>query len=154
YTGTMSPLPSIGADGPGLKKRSVVSPAWMWLYLAATAAYFYLALFLPPSTPFFYGSDCITPLSNARRMLDGEMPYRDFFEFSAPGLDLVYLGLFKLFGAQLWLPNILMVLVAVSFAWLGLVVSQRVMSPGLAFLPGSLFAVALSEWPGSPTHHW
>jgi hypothetical protein len=40
-----------------------------------------LALFLPPFTPFFHGSDGSHFLSAARRMLDGETPYRDFFEF-------------------------------------------------------------------------
>jgi hypothetical protein len=138
---------SIGANGNGMRGRSVV-------FLAAIAVYFYLALFVPPSTPFYHSSDGSVLLSNARRMLDGETPYRDFFHFSLPGLDLLYYGLFKLFGARLWLPNIVMVLVAVTFAWLGLVVSRRVMNPGLAFLPGSLFAVALSEWVFSPTHHW
>jgi hypothetical protein len=145
---------SIGADGNRLKSCSVMSRGWTWLYLAATAVYFYLALFLPPSTPLFHSSDGSIYLNDARRMLDGETPYRDFFQFAPPGLDLLYYGLFKLFGVRLWLPNIVMVLVAVTFAWLGVVVSRRVMSPGLAFLPGLLFAVALSEWVWSPTHHW
>jgi hypothetical protein len=150
----MPAMLSIGADGSGLKRRSVVSPGWTWLYLAAIAVYFYLDLFLPPLTPLYHGSDGSIYLQDARRMLDGETPYRDFFQFSLPGLDLLYYGLFKLFGARLWLPNIVMVLVGVTFAWLGLVVSRRVMSPGLAFLPGSLFAVALSGYMFSPTHHW
>ena len=52
------------------------------------------------------------------RILNGELPYRDFFEFLTPGTDLVYAVLFHCFGISPWVPNLAMAFLAALTAWL------------------------------------
>lgn len=49
----------------------------------------------------FLPGDVSVHLLNAARILDGETIYRDFFQFTLPGTELVYLALFKLTGPRL-----------------------------------------------------
>ncbi len=72
------------------------------LLLLGAATYLYFNLFSPFRTPILLGGDQVYFWTYAERMLDGERIYRDFFQFTPPGTDLVYLGLFKLFGPSVW----------------------------------------------------
>jgi len=62
-------------------------------------------------------------LLNARRMLEGQVLYRDFFDYLAPGTDAIYFALFKLFGPRTWIPNAMFLLLGMGF--LGLSVEAR-----------------------------
>jgi hypothetical protein len=44
---------------------------------------------------------------NAQRLLHGQRVYLDFFQSTPPGTDLVYLGVFKVFGARIWVTNLI-----------------------------------------------
>lgn len=87
-------------------------------------------------------------------MLFGELPYRDFFQFTPPGTDVFYFALFKLFGPRIWVTN------AVVFA-LGLLLctgcyflSRQLMSRSAAILTSLLFLVLIYGKPLNATHHW
>jgi hypothetical protein len=42
---------------------------------------------------------------NGQHILNGELRYRDFLQFTPPGIDLVYLSLFKILGVHVWITN-------------------------------------------------
>lgn len=87
-------------------------------------------------------------------MLEGQVIYRDFFEFLPPGIDLVYTTLLNMLGPRAWIPNALLVLLGVSFAGLSVMVSRQLLPGGLAYLPGLLFAVFTFRSGLDGTHHW
>jgi len=60
----------------------------------------YLFLFKLPGYPFYYENDQLIFLENADRMLNGEVIYRDFFQFTFPGCQVIYYLLFLVFGAK------------------------------------------------------
>jgi hypothetical protein len=125
------------------------------MYLLACAAYLYLMLFIPPWTPVWTGDiDGIVFLNEGRRMLAGELPYRDFFQFVAPGTDVFYWACFKLLGVHLWVGNLAMLVMGLVFAWLSVVIGSRLLAAPLVYLPGALFLViGFGKYP-DPTHHW
>jgi len=131
-------------------------PSWFHCgFLILAAAFLYLDLFVLPATPIFVDdSDQLLHLHNATRMLDGQMIYRDFFQFVLPGTELVYLALFKLFGVRAWIPNVMLALLGLSLTWLCVFISRKLLSGSTAYLPGLLF-LALAFHPVlDASHHW
>ncbi len=124
------------------------------LLLSASAVYLYLLLFYLPFTPIYVDVDAATFLADSVRMLHGRLPYRDFFEFVPAGTDLVFYPLFKVFGPRVWIPDLLLLLMGVAFAWLALAISRRVVGPSLVLLPGLLFVFIAYAGRLDPTHHW
>jgi hypothetical protein len=82
------------------------------------------------------------------------MIYRDFFQFTTPGIQVVYLALFELFGARAWVPNAGLVLLGLSFTWLSVVISRAVLRGPTAYLPGIFFVVTAFVTDFDATHHW
>ena len=123
-------------------------------FLLACLVWLYLVLFIPPFTPIHLAGDGPIYLNDAKRMLAGEVLYRDFFQFSTPGTDLVYYALFKLWGPRLWLPNAVLLMVGLAFVWLSVLISKRLMSPRLALLPGAALLTIGFGTHLEPTHHW
>ncbi|MGE4432095.1 MAG: hypothetical protein AB7E05_15295 [Sphingobium sp.] len=74
-------------------------------------------------------------LHAAQRMLDGQVLYRDFFEFHPPLGFLIVTGWMGVFGPSLIAARLLMVLVIAITAWLAFTCC-RIMSnrPGLSAL--------------------
>ena len=88
--------------------RSKVFNTSTVLFLFAALAFLYYFLFVPPFLPTQDSSwDSLLYLAPGQRMYEGEMIYRDIFEFVTPGTALVNFFLFKLFGLRLWIPNLL-----------------------------------------------
>ena len=87
-------------------------------------------------------------------MLEGEMIYRDFFEFTFPGTQLVYLMLFKLVGVRSWIPNVMLVLLGVSLAGVGYLLSRQVVTGLTALLPSLLFVSLGFVSELDANHHW
>jgi hypothetical protein len=134
------------------------SPPPRWIhygFFIFAAAFLYLNLFALPATPIAgTDNDQSLYLHNATRMFHGQMIYRDFFQFTPPGTELVYLGLFKLFGVRAWIPNATLVVLGLSLTWLCVFISRKVLSGLTAYLPGCLFLTLAfySDLDGS--HHW
>jgi hypothetical protein len=72
------------------------------LFLAGAGVFLYLRTFLLPTTPFAATGDQSLFFARAVRILQGQLPYRDFFEIVTPGTDLIYAAGFGLFGVHAW----------------------------------------------------
>ncbi len=124
-----------------------------WLLLGALA-FLYLNLFLLPCTPIWRGGDQTIQLLNAMRMLEGQVIYRDFFQFTLPGTELVYFALFKVFGLRPWIPNAMLVVLGLGLTWLSLRISKKVIRGWAALLPAILFLTFAFANALNGSHHW
>ncbi len=121
--------------------------------LLAVTAYLYLNLFSLPHTPFLLGDDQAFFWMDAARMLDGELIYRDFIQFTAPGTDLIYLSLFKLFGLSLWVTNAVVLALGIALCWLCFSLAIKIMELRFAVLATALFLVLIYGKLLNGTHH-
>jgi len=124
------------------------------LFMLAALLFLYAFLFVPPFIPILYNGDGVFFIPPGQRMYQGEIVYRDFFEFVTPGTGLVYLVLFKVFGMRNWLPNLLSLVLGLVLAGLGVVIAKKLVRPDLALLPSAIFLVGVREFLCQPTHHW
>src|SRR3569833_313577 len=97
------------------------------LYLAAN-------LFANPETPFLIGGDQEFFWTRAQQKFYGEHIYRDFFEFTPPGTDLIYLCAFELFGPRIWVAYLIVLLLGISLSWLCWRIASSIMKPSQAAL--------------------
>lgn len=131
------------------------SHALSTLLVLASSLYLFYFAFFPHFVPVFNSqSDFQLYMAPAQRMFEGELIYRDFFEFVTPGTALVYLFFFKLFGLRVWIPNLLTVLLGTGLVCVGLTISRKLMRPGIAWLPSALFLVDARSYLSDPGHHW
>jgi hypothetical protein len=91
---------------------------------------------------------------DAQRLIHGERIYQDFFQFTPPGTDLVYLGVFKLFGARIWVTNLVVLVLGIILCLLCYHISTSVMERSHAALTASLFVVFCYGRLQTATHHW
>ncbi len=146
----------VTTDG-GISEATVSStglPRGTALLLIGGLVYLYLVLYVPPFVPIYLKGDAINLIHEAIRMLSGDVPYRDFFELTTPGTDLVYYALFKLLGFHHWIHNATTLIIGLSFLWLSVVISRRVLPPHLVPLPGVLFLAIPFASRLDGTHHW
>ncbi len=71
----------------------------------------------------------------AERVLNGDLPYRDFWSLYSPGLFYFYALLFKLFGSSLIVERIANVFCGSTLAIAVFLLARRIASPLLAFVP-------------------
>ncbi|AEU35029.1 hypothetical protein AciX8_0679 [Granulicella mallensis MP5ACTX8] len=114
----------------------------------------YLRGFVLPNVPTMSWSDQMLFATNGTRILAGQMPYRDYFQFLTPGTDLIYSLLFRWFGVELWIPNLTMACLAAIAMWLMMLAARRVLR-GMALALPALFLIGFGL-AGSldATHHW
>ena len=124
------------------------------LFLLAALIFLYPSLFVFPFIPIDHHGDGTIYLSDGMRIYEGEVMYRDFFQFSTPGTALSYFLLFKVFGPRLWIPDLALLLLGLGLAWLGVVIAKKVMRPSLALLPSAIFLVGVYQNQLDATHHW
>jgi hypothetical protein len=123
-------------------------------FLLGVAIFLGSLLFTPARAAIFPPGDVTIYMLNAARMLQGQIIYKDFFEFTPPGTELVYFVLFRIFGPHAWIPNAMLLLLGLSLVWLSIAVSRRVMCGWAVFLPGLLFLTfSLYNWL-DVSHHW
>ena len=122
--------------------------------LLGSTAYLYLNLFSSLTTPFLLSGDQVCFWTYAERMLDGGKIYKDFFEFTPPGTDLVYLGLFKLLGLNVWVTNAIVLVLGVAFCWLCFALASEIMERRSAMLASLFFLVVVYGRALNATHHW
>jgi hypothetical protein len=122
--------------------------------LLGSGIYLYFNLFSLEGTPFLLGGDEQVFWMNALRMLRGELPYRDFFEFTPPGADLVYFGAFTLLGPRVWAPNVVQLILGITLSWLCFRIARSILKPAQAALTAALFiTLDFGKWLDA-THHW
>ena len=117
--------------------------------------YLYLVLFIPPWIPRYVGfSDDRLFLSEATRIVHGQVIYRDFFDLNFPGLPILYASLIRMFGPRSWIANASLVCLGIGFLWTSTVISRRLVNGATAFLPGLLFLCIPFHNFLDATHHW
>jgi hypothetical protein len=126
---------------------------YVWTVVAATA-YLYANLFLSVRTPFLLGGDQVYFWFGAQRILDGQSVYLDFFQFTPPGTDLVYAAFFKVFGAEIWVSNSVVIVLGVFMGCVCFSVSRQFMNGPQAALGTGLFLVSIYGKALNATHHW
>jgi len=133
--------------------RSMLGWPLLFLLLGA-AAYLYFNLFFPSHTPILLGGDQVFFWTYAERMMDGERIYQDFFQFTPPGTDLVYFGLFKLLGPTVWVTNATVLILGVVLCWLCFALAGEIMQQRYATLATVFFLVVVYGKTLNATHHW
>ena len=133
--------------------KSLAGIPLLWFMLGGLL-FLYLPFFLPGPTPIWLSGDQAVYLVNATRIVQGQVIYRDFCQYTLPGTELVYAGLFRLLGIRSWIPNVLLILLGLSLAWLSVSISRKVLDRRSAFLPGLLFLVVPFRHMLNGTHHW
>ena len=124
-----------------------------WFFPCAAASIYFEVFFLPHS-PLLAQGDQTIYLLNAARMTHGQLIYKDFFQFTPPGTELVYAALFLLFGVRAWIPQAMLVVLGASLAALSVSISARLMKGVSIFLPGILFLAVPFRTTLDGTHHW
>ena len=88
--------------------------------------YLLINLIAFPGVPIPLGGDQVFFWMGAQRVLLGDRIHRDFFQFTAPGTDLIYLGTFHLFGPRIWVPNLVVFALGVLLCWICLRIASRI----------------------------
>ena len=121
---------------------------------AAAFVFLYLRTFLLPCTPFIVFSDQVLFFSRAVRVLHGEVPYRDFFDFVTPGIHLLYAAAFRVFGVHAWVIQAWGIVLGLALAYLLTRIASRILHGPVVLLPGLLFLALDLNYSLSLTHHW
>ena len=88
--------------------------AHVLLFLTIALAFLYLRTFVLPWTPLMPHDDQVWYFQHANRILQGQVPFRDFFVIVMPGTDLLYAAAFKLLGVHLWLAQTFVIVLGFS----------------------------------------
>lgn len=131
-----------------------VASSWLACFLVATVVFLYFHLFVSWAIPIRRSGDEAVFLSEALRMLEGQVIYRDFFEFMLPGTQMVYLVAFRLLGVQAWIPNLVLVWLGVGMVWVSVVIARKLWRGWPVFLPGLLFLTFAFRTRPDASHHW
>ena len=110
-------------------------------FLVFMAIFFYLQLFIFPAAPVYVENDQLLPISNAMRLLDGDVMYRDFFHFAPPGTELYYAAVFSLFGIKVWVVNATIFLLAAAQLIAIFVISKKIFAGVFSYLPSLIYFI-------------
>jgi hypothetical protein len=134
---------------------SAGSPRFLLLIASLfTVAFLYFSLFVAGHAPLWLSGDQTIFLLNAERMLHGQVMYRDFFQFTLPGTEFVYLTFFKLFGMRAWIPNVCLILLGIGLTTCMVSISRKILNQKNVLLPALLFLVCSYHAMLNATHHW
>jgi hypothetical protein len=128
-----------------------------WLVAIApsfTFAICFLREFVLPYAPVMSWNDQMLFATNGARIVAGQMPYRDYFQFVTPGTDLAYAFLFRHLGLLLWIPNLLMVCLAATAVLLTTLAAGKVLRGSFIALPAALTVGFILFGGLDATHHW
>ena len=121
--------------------------------LLGASTYLALNLFRFFCAPFLLSGDQIFFWMFAQRMLAGEKIYRDFFQYTPPGTDVVYLAAFKLFGPYIWVTNAIVFALGLALCWICFSVASEIMDRSSAALAAALFLILIFGKLLSGTHY-
>jgi hypothetical protein len=134
---------------------TVTQSRWLLaIIFSFTFAICFLRDFVLPHVPVMSWSDQMLFASDGARIVAGQMPYRDYFQFVTPGADLVYAFLFRHLGLLLWIPNALMVCVAATAVLLTTLAAGKVLRGSFVALPAALTVGFVLFGGLDATHHW
>lgn len=134
------------------------APAARMRWTAAKALALWAVLvvaLLPVIWTDHYNGDEFHFLTQVKRMVAGEVPTRDFFEFVMPGSLLMTAAWFKLTGVSLLAARVLqlglVVALALAYGWLGRALG---LGRGLAALVPVVVLGVFYTWHPEYAHHW
>jgi hypothetical protein len=137
------------------RPEPLIPPSWSIGALGGfTFLVGYLRSFHFPNVPFLLWGDALGYATKGVRILGGEWPQRDFFDFVTPGTQLVYAILFHWIGVALWVPNVLMCLLATLTTLWVTGCARRVVHGDFVLLPGLLVTGFILAASFDATHHW
>ena len=123
------------------------SEAWLVALLALALA--------PTLVTLAPNPDAFTYLSHGLRLLDGQVIYRDFFEFTPPGAPLLAAAIFAVTGPSLLAARVAQALALLLGAWLLTRLTRRLgAGPWAATLPGLALVLALYRFQPHWSYHW
>ena len=132
-----------------------IAPSWFYAALGGfTFLVCYLRSFRIPDVPFLLWGDALGYATKGVRILTGEWPYRDFFDFVTPGTELVYAALFHSTGIALWVPNLVMCFIGTMTTLWVTWCARRLMTRDFVLLPGLLATGFVLAGSFDATHHW
>jgi hypothetical protein len=123
-------------------------------FLAIATVFLYLRSFIFPGTPIAAQYDAVFFFEHAKRVLSGQLPFRDFFVFVMPGTDLLYAAIFRIFGMHSWVAAMIVVVLGLTLTATVLRISQTIFHGNRAFLPPLLFLIFDFDSARDATHHW
>lgn len=138
---------------PSLSLGSLI-PRWALLLFFTSAVFLYLRTFLLPAVPLLTVGDESHYFLHALRMIHGELPYRDYFTFVPPGTDLLYVGIFRLFGVHQWVVQGLLFFLGLFLSSIVMWDAQKVLRTSSVVLTTLLFLVFDVNSALDATHHW
>lgn len=121
--------------------------------LGMTIVLFYCWTFRLPSTYIFIPADQLIFLYNADRILQGDLMYVDFFQFTFPGNQLLFVGLMTIFGTKIWLYGLAAILIAGGAVWMCLRLSKMLILGPYAYIPTIIFSFFGLRWFGLDGSH-
>jgi hypothetical protein len=125
-----------------------------WLVAFSVAAYLLARTFVYPGVPVLLVGDQGFFWSYADRLLHGQLPYRDFFQFTPPGTDLMFAGAFALFGTRIWVTNAVVIALGTALGAVAFRIARQLMSDAEAALATAVFTVLVYGQALNATHHW
>ncbi len=120
---------------------------------ALSGVFVFLLVFKLPLTPILNESDHHMFLYEGMRLLDGDVMYRDFFQFTFPGSQAWYWLTFSIFGLRYWILPATIVLLAASSALVCLAVSKATIPGKIYVIPALLFIFFGFRWDGLDGTH-
>jgi hypothetical protein len=87
-------------------------------------------------------------------MMHGQLPYKDYFTFVPPGTDLLYVGIFRLFGVHQWVVQGLLFFLGLLLISVVMWDAQKVLRASSVILASLLFLVFDVNSALDATHHW
>jgi len=141
-------------SGFGQRRRVVDAMRWHALIELASAAYLYVNLFASPRYPILLGGDQVHFWMDAQRLLAGEVIYRDFYQYTPPGVDLVFAASFKMLGARIWVCNVVVLALGIALAALCFSLARHLMSKASAAAVTGVYVVAIYGRMLNATQHW
>ena len=143
---------------PGNAARLPEAPGWRlgWLLVVAGVSFgfLYTSLFSLAGIPHLRSGDEDFFWTYACRLLSGQVFLKDFHQFTPPGADLVYAGVFRIFGVSLRSIGGTIAVLGVAVGLACFVVARRVMRDEMAALAGLGCVVLLYGDRMDATHHW
>ena len=139
---------------PSSRPAGDIPKSFFLLFGAATLAFLYLRTFTLGGTPFIVHLDETLYFEHGIRILDGQVPFRDYFTYVMPGADLFYAGVFRILGVHAWLAQAFVIFLGATIAGLLVWISSRILKGPLVFLPALLFLVLDFDIARDATHHW
>jgi hypothetical protein len=144
-------------DRKNVDGKVVLGLSWFQadlIFIVFAGVFLYLLLFILPTSPIYYEMDHVALLNDSKRMVEGEVIYRDFFEFVFPGSHVLYAFSLELFGPKYWVANLLILLHGLASATICLFLSRRIIGRNLySYLPAAIYLFFGFRWFGIDGEH-